>query len=597
MFQFEWADLTYNDIQKKLTQNLFQNIDIDSEIMLIEWEEHCFECAPPLCYETCSNYLSRQDLKCRLLKYGIISLSNNYSVLPYASVFFRKWAKLETIYLSHFFIKYRNLKYIYFLNKYILNTINILYKYIPFLNLDKKKRLNGFYSHLKRLMFSFLNKRLSSSYTSDYDLFFKFSCYSYSEKFDLIFESGNMKFSFTISPGYNYHEYKFDLNNHFNNGFKIFPENNFNANLTIGLCDFIKTKKKVISKLTLPKVVVWDLDNTLWEGVLIEDGENKIKFRQNIIETIKKLDSIGIVNSIISKNNYDEVSEVLKRENLLSYFVFPKINWNTKSENFKILIKEFNILPNAFYFVDDNIFERQEVLSQFPEISCFDQYAFPELLSNPIFNISPTEDALNRRQSYKAEESRMIEKNNFTNNYINFLINCKIDLFLSKPITDDEIARAFELISRTNQLNLSGNKLTLNDFNASLENPYFSHFIFRVKDKFGDYGIVGYLSTCFKSISDNNIQTLIVENLVISCRVAEKKIENACIFALKNFYNLRPNDKIIANYLDTKKNKPIFNSMLEMGFKYDNSSLILNIGDLYDPNFIIKINILDNGYN
>jgi len=589
MFQFEWADLNYKFLQKT-NHNLFQNVDIDSEIMLVEWEEHCFECAPPLCYETCSNFLSRQDLKCRLLNYGIIPISNDFSVLPYASVFFRKWAKLETIYISHYFIKNKNLKYIYFLNKYILNTIKILYKFFPFLDLDKKKRLNGFYSHLKRLIFSYLNKKLSSSYTSDFDLSFKFSCYSYSENFNLIFESGDVKFSFLISPGYNYHEYKFDFYNHFNKGFKIFPENDFNANLTIGICDFFRTKKKNTTKLTLPKVVVWDLDNTLWEGVLIEDGENKIKFRTDIIDTIKTLDSKGIINSIISKNNYDEVSKVLKSKDLFSYFVFPKINWNTKSENFRILIKEFNILPNAFYFIDDNIFERQEVLSQFPEISCFDQYAFPELLRNPIFDISPTDDALKRRQSYKAEENRLIEKNNFTNNYIDFLINCKIDLLLSIPNSEDEISRAFELISRTNQLNLSGNKLSINEFQAVLDNPSLSHFIFRVKDKFGDYGIVGYLTTSFNSISHNKTKTLYIENLVISCRVAEKKIENASIWALKNFYNLKPTDKIIANYLDTKKNIPIFNSMLEMGFKYENSLLILNIEELFDPNLIININ-------
>ncbi len=595
MFQFEWADLNNNNDNQTIPNNLYQDLDLNSEVMLVEWEEHCLECAPPLCYITCSNYLERNDLKCRLMKFGIIPHFDSNSGLPCAQVFFRKWAKLETIYLSHYYIKFKNLRYFYLVNKYILNLINFLYKYFPFLKFDKKKRLNGIYSHTKRLLFSYLNNRKRFSYTLEDEILFKFSCYSYSQKFNLIFESGNVKFSFAITPGYNSFEYRFGNRfiNEINKGFRIYPENDFNANLFLGICDFVKVKRLKTSSLTLPKVVVWDLDNTLWDGVLIEDGPQNIRIRPEIIETIKILDSKGIINSIISKNNFEEVYEVLKSNEIEPFFVFPKVNWNPKSENFRLLIKELNLLPSAFYFIDDNVFERQEVISQFPEISCFDQYAFPGLLSDSVFDINPTDEGTKRRASYKAEENRVIEKQKFSDNYIDFLINCKIEFELSKPITDIEISRAFELISRTNQLNLSGVKISNTDFHKSLLDSELSHFIFKVKDKFGDYGIVGYLTVRFRGVNQN----LIIENLVISCRVAEKKIENACIWAISDVFKLTGDSKIVANYSNTSKNKPIFNSMLEMGFQFNESILSLNRSDLLNPTHIININTLDNDNN
>ena len=91
------------------------------------------------------------------------------------------------------------------------------------------------------------------------------------------------------------------------------------------------------------KILVWDLDNTIWESVLIEDGSEGISLKPNIKEIIQELDQRGIVNTIASKNNSDQALGQLKQFGLLDFFVFPKIGWNPKGESIRTLIKEFNV--------------------------------------------------------------------------------------------------------------------------------------------------------------------------------------------------------------------------------------------------------------
>jgi len=121
MFQIEWSK-----------NNLFQNrndytiencISNSEELMFIEWEEHCFECAPPICYKTCANYLKRNDLKCQLLKNGILPINEKSSIRPDVYLKFRNWAKLEVIYLSFLFVSPKFERFAFKFNKLISNLI------------------------------------------------------------------------------------------------------------------------------------------------------------------------------------------------------------------------------------------------------------------------------------------------------------------------------------------------------------------------------------------------------------------------------------------------------------------------------------------
>lgn len=111
----------------------------------------------------------------------------------------------------------------------------------------------------------------------------------------------------------------------------------------------IKSEKKV-------KCVIWDLDNTIWNGILGEVGLEGVRVKPEIIEIIKALDSKGIINSIVSKNYEDKAAEALKRFGIYDYFVCPMINWNVKSQNIKLIAKTLDIGIDTFVFVDDSFF-------------------------------------------------------------------------------------------------------------------------------------------------------------------------------------------------------------------------------------------------
>lgn len=585
MFQIEWSK-----------NNLFQNrhdytiencISNSEELMFIEWEEHCFECAPPICYKTCANYLKRNDLKCQLLKNGILPINEKSSFRPDVYLKFRNWGKLEVIYLSFLFVSPIFERFAFKYNKLISNLIFALYSALPFLDFDNKKRLNGLYTFIKSKFYKILQKANKNKIdTRKYSYSFKFTCYSFSEPFKLIFESGFEKFFFDIKKGSNIHVHNFDIEfaQKIGDYFRIYPENDFNAELIIGNCDITRTLSGKEEKSTnRPKVVVWDLDNTLWNGILVEDGHDKIELRTEIVNSIKKLDSLGIINSIISKNNFDDAINALKAFGIDHYFVFPQINWNAKSENMKALIKKLNVLPDSIIFIDDNNFERDEVKSIFPEIICLDQHAFPDLLNTDTFNFNPTKDAINRRLSYKAEELRTIEESKFGLNYDEFLKSCNIKVLVKFPNEAIEYERINELISRTNQLNLSGTKMSDFELKNLLSKSGVDQVIFSVEDKYGNYGIVGYLNFLKKYDNQSKLVELQILNMFISCRVAQKRIENAVIYCLCDYYNLENNAIITANFIPTSKNKPILDSFIQMGFTLVDNNLKADRKDIIDP--------------
>lgn len=119
-----------------------------------------------------------------------------------------------------------------------------------------------------------------------------------------------------------------------------------------------KTKHSQSQQATI-KCVIWDLDNTLWDGVLLED--NQVSLRDNVAELIKALDNRGILQSIASKNDYLKAMEKLRELGLREYFLYPQINWNSKAFSIKEIARLINIGTDAIAFIDDQPFELEEV--------------------------------------------------------------------------------------------------------------------------------------------------------------------------------------------------------------------------------------------
>jgi FkbH-like protein len=321
---------------------------------------------------------------------------------------------------------------------------------------------------------------------------------------------------------------KFNISNNEETRILVSPTTEIKSKLIFTWLDFVKVKgaalkseDKVENLKPAEKVkcVAWDLDNTLWNGVLIEDGQNGIQINENAIEVIKKLDERGIINTIVSKNSYEDAYPVLEKLGIADYFVYPAINWGQKSENLKQITKKLNIGIDTFAFIDDNIRERKEVQANLPMIRIFDETQIDEILNLPEFDVPITEMSKKRRLSYLTEAKRDELKQTFSDNYDDYIKNLDIKLEISTINSSEKKDRCFELLSRSNQLNLSTNRYTAEEYEKLLTDPEYKCFSFNCIDKYGDYGLIGFISV--KIVNE----TLTIVDLVISCRVAKKKVE------------------------------------------------------------------------
>ena len=260
------------------------------------------------------------------------------------------------------------------------------------------------------------------------------------------------------------------------------------------------------------KCLAWDLDGTLWQGTLSEDGAEGLSLNATAIEVVKELDRRGIVNSICSKNDAAEALAALKKFGIEEYFVFPQIGWGPKSEGLRTLSREMNIGLDAIAFVDDREEVRGEVRANAPEVRVFAAEEMTSFLELPEFNPPTSAESVGRRARYREEMSRREAVKAFGGDAAAFLAASGLEIEL-KPVEGERAERCRELVQRTNQLNLTGRRYDEAAF-AKLLKETECHAV-HVWDKYGDYGVVGFVAMR---------GTHIVE-CCFSCRVAEKGVE------------------------------------------------------------------------
>lgn len=267
------------------------------------------------------------------------------------------------------------------------------------------------------------------------------------------------------------------------------------------------------------KCVVWDLDNTLWRGTLIEDGLEKLELNPVAVAAIKALDSRGVLHSIASKNNADDAMAALAHFGLAEYFLAPQIAWRPKSEAIDRIAARLNIHKNSFLFIDDQPFERAEVQSVHQDVRVVSDEIIGDLLARPELDTPVTEEARNRRAMYKVEEERDSAFEQTGGDFIAFLRSCGLVLTIDR-ITDANIARVFELSQRTNQLNYAGRSSSREEVEALAAGKADDvGFVLSCSDRFGDYGVIGFAMV--------NPATFHVGNFFMSCRVQHKKVDHA----------------------------------------------------------------------
>jgi methoxymalonate biosynthesis protein len=244
-------------------------------------------------------------------------------------------------------------------------------------------------------------------------------------------------------------------------------------------------------KPALVKCLVWDLDNTLWQGTLLEDPD--IRIPDGIRQVISTLDSRGILQSISSKNDYDHAWERLEQLGVAEYFVHPHIGWGRKSDAMLHIAEQLNFATSTIAFIDDQPAERAEVAFHAPEVRC---YTADQALALPgLAEFSPklvTVDARRRRQMYQASSRRDAERESFSGPDEEFLRSLELVMTIKRADPDD-LSRVEELTLRTSQMNATGVHYPDEVLLGLLADPGHEVLTVSLSDRFGPHGAVGVL--------------------------------------------------------------------------------------------------------
>jgi FkbH-like protein len=251
------------------------------------------------------------------------------------------------------------------------------------------------------------------------------------------------------------------------------------------------------------KLIIWDLDDTLWEGSIAVTKNVNIDFEY--VELIKELNSRGVISSICSNNYFDFARDFLEEKRIWDIFIMPNINYKSKALRIKSMISEFGFLPENVYFIDDNDFNINEVRYFNPDINIIDAKKKNSVLSFLKRTVEDNEvDFGARFKKYKIIENKLVAKKEYGSNE-DFLVDSDIKVRIRNANADDAY-RAHNLVHRTNQLNYTKNRISEDEILNDIVKT--NAYMIDVADKYGSYGTVGFVSFAGE-----------VKHFTFSCRI------------------------------------------------------------------------------
>jgi FkbH-like protein len=310
-------------------------------------------------------------------------------------------------------------------------------------------------------------------------------------------------------------------------------------------------------RVTKVKCVVWDLDDTVWEGVLAEGGATGL--RPGIADLIQTLDRRGILHSIASKNEPERARARLDEYGIADYFVCPQISWEPKSSLVASVAKRLNIGLNTVMFIDDSSFERAEVADACPEVRCVDSRDLANLADRPEFDVPVTAEAAVRRRLYQEAETRRQYEESFAGPRSRFLASLDMKLTL-RPAVPGELLRAAELTERTHQLNTTGLVFDTGRLAELMTQPDQMLLVAALEDRFGDYGVVGVISIGMDASQWR------IRLFLMSCRVMGRNVGGALLAFLAQEADARGLD-LTADFLANDVNRPMYMVYRLAGFE------------------------------
>lgn len=315
------------------------------------------------------------------------------------------------------------------------------------------------------------------------------------------------------------------------------------------------------------KLIVLDLDDTLWGGIVGDDGWQNLKLGghdpvgEALADFQKKLLHLknnGVMLAIVSKNDEQVALEAIRNhpEMVLkeSDFSGYRINWTDKAANIASLVEELNIGMDSVVFLDDNPVERERVKTALPSVEVpelpDDKMLYPSFLRSLSFFNTPVltaEDKV-RTELYRQEKEREVQKTAFTS-LDEWLESLQTEVTI-EALSAENLIRATQLLNKTNQMNLRTRRMTEDELWGWAQQPGHHFFTVSVADKFGSAGLTGLIS-----YSEKNGEAYI-EDFVLSCRVMGRKIEEVMLaFAVHDALQNQQTG-VVAEIIPTPKNNP-----------------------------------------
>ncbi|SET39803.1 HAD-IIIC family phosphatase [[Clostridium] polysaccharolyticum] len=305
------------------------------------------------------------------------------------------------------------------------------------------------------------------------------------------------------------------------------------------------------------KCVVWDLDNTIWDGILLED--HNVTLKEKMVETIKELDRRGILNAIASRNFYEEAWEKLQQFKIAHYFVCAEISMEgAKSQSVANISKQLNLALDAFAFIDDQDFEIEEVKTGCPEVLCLKADNQLSILDKKEFIPRfVTEDSAMRRVYYQNDVKRQEYEKGFKRN-VEFLQSLNMKMII-KEAEEEDLKRVEELTIRTHQLNSTGITYDYNELISFIQDENYLLLVSEMEDKFGAYGKIGV------TLIEKGEQSWHIKLHLMSCRVMSRGVGNAVLCNIIE-YTKKNNLKLYADFKKTSRNKNMYFAYKLLGF-------------------------------
>lgn len=331
------------------------------------------------------------------------------------------------------------------------------------------------------------------------------------------------------------------------------------------------------------KLVIVDLDDTLWGGILGDEGIKNIRLGGHdpigeafvdFQKALRALTNKGILLGIASKNDEALALEainqhpemVLKQKNFAGW----RINWKDKAQNIVDLVSELNLGLQSVVFIDDQPIERAHVKETLPEVYVPEWPHDKMLYASTLLGLSCfdmpfiSQEDLNRSAMYASEQKRKDLKSSF-GSYDDWLKTLDIKVQVER-MDSGNIQRIVQLLNKTNQMNLTTRRLSEEEFRewAEIENHWV--WAIRVSDKFGDSGLTGIISL---DVGGNKGRVI---DFVLSCRVMGRKIEETMAHVLYYYARELNLNEIYAEFVPTERNKPCFDFLQSSGFSHDQAT-------------------------